>query len=152
MSTAWVVAWHPSPSLPQLLSGSVYLITLILHIQPLPSLREMYRMLIFSATHNHAPSSPAALTASPPHVHTTPMTAPRVSLLGASPILHARQHASDQGKRVWNDWKPFPSSSCKFTSPLLLSLSVTSLPLSSSSLSRYSCFTLLFSLPTYIQA
>ena len=41
--------------------------------------------------------------------------------------FHTNQHASDQGKRVWNEWKPFPSSSssCKFTSPLLLSLSVS---------------------------
>ena len=43
--------------------------------------------------------------------------------------FHTKQHASDQGKRVWNEWKPFPSSSRRFSSPLLLSLSVTSLSL-----------------------
>ena len=72
-------------------------ITIISHIQPfLPSPREP----IFSNTCNHAPSSPATLTVSSPHVNTSPTTAPRVSLSGTP-------------------------SSCMFRSPLLLSLSVS---------------------------
>ena len=82
---------------------------------------------------NHA-SSPTTLAASPPHVHSSPTTAPRVSLTRSlAHPLHTKQHASDQGGRAVNEWKPFPSSSRKFTSPLLPSLSV-SFPISSSSL------------------
>ena len=90
----------------------------------------MYRMPIFSDTRNHAPTSPATRTASPPHVHASPTTAPRVSLSRSlARPLHTNQHVSDQGKRVWNEWKPSPSSSRKFSSPLLLSLSVSFLSL-----------------------
>ena len=117
-------------------------ITIISHIQPfLPSPREMDRITIFSDTRNHASPS-INLAVPPPHVHASPTTAPRVSLSRSlAHPLHTKQHASDQGKRACNECKPSPSSSCKFTSPLLLSLCVTS-PLSSSSLSRYSCFIL----------
>ena len=82
------------------------------------------------------PSSPPHKTTHPHHqllslpLHLTgtpvPRTAPRVSLSRSlAHPLHTNQHASDQSRRAWNGWKSFPSSSCMFTSPLLLSLSVS---------------------------
>ena len=50
----------------------------------------------------------------------------RLTVRKPRPHLHTNQHASDQGRRVWNEWRPSPSS-CMFRSLLLLSLSVTSL-------------------------
>ena len=88
----------------------------------------MYRMHIFSATHNHA-SSPTTLAASSPQVHTSPTTAPRASLSRSPPPPHQTVCLRPGQARVWNEWKPSPSFSCMFTSPLLLSLSVSFLSL-----------------------
>ena len=128
-------------------------ITIISHIQPfLPSPREMYRITIFSDTRNHASSS-INLAVPPPHVHASPTTAPRVSLSRSlAHPLHTKQHASDQGKRACNECKPSPSSSCKFTSPLLLSLCVTSPSRPPRYLVTRVLSSLLFFLLMYIQA
>ena len=95
----------------------------------------MYRITIFSDTRDHASSS-INLAIPPPHVHTSPTTAPRVSLSRslAHPV-HTKQHASDQGGRVWNQWKPF-----------LLRLVSSPLPCSSHSLALSSLVLLVISL------